>query len=244
MKFGVLKSKMLNKLTESYSKENKKEIKDILNLIGENKSFKEMYLLYEEFETKYFEDKETAKYYVDELSSALKNKASEIENTSVRINEAIGKVETETNPTYDMLDLLSENDTLLNIDKKVIAKKQLVDFLIAKKDINESAPTVYSKNENLLLAVLSNNFNVLYNNSMNESQKEEFKNIMSLSNEDLKTKTLELQETILTKVGSMLNESNENEMIEKLNAVKKEVSNIIPTKYSYYKLIQLKNGLD
>jgi len=244
MKFGVLKSKLLNKLTESYSKENKKEIKDILNLIGENKNFKETYLLYEEFETKYFEDKETAKYYVDELTSALKEKSKEIEKTVKNINESIGSVEAEKNEIYDMLDLLSENDTLLNIDKKVIAKKELVNFLTTKKEINESTPKIYSKNENLLLAVLSNNFNVLYNDSMNESQKEEFKNIMSISTEDLKTKTVELQETILNKVNNLLNESDDSEMKEKLNNVKDEVSKMIPTKFSYYKLVQLKNGLD
>ena len=34
-KFGVIKTKMLTKLTESYSKENKKEVKDILNTIKE-----------------------------------------------------------------------------------------------------------------------------------------------------------------------------------------------------------------
>ena len=174
----------------------------------------------------------------------MKEKSKEIEKTVKNINESIGSVEAEKNEIYDMLDLLSENDTLLNIDKKVIAKKELVNFLTTKKEINESTPKIYSKNENLLLAVLSNNFNVLYNDSMNESQKEEFKNIMSISTEDLKTKTVELQETILNKVNNLLNESDDLEMKEKLNNVKDEVSKMIPTKFSYYKLVQLKNGLD
>jgi hypothetical protein len=47
-KFGVLKSKMLIKLTESYNNKNKKETKNILNTIKENKDFKEMYLFYED----------------------------------------------------------------------------------------------------------------------------------------------------------------------------------------------------
>ena len=64
-KFGVIKTKILNKLTESYANENKAEIKDILTLIKENKEFKEMYLFYEEIENKYIEDKETAKLYVE-----------------------------------------------------------------------------------------------------------------------------------------------------------------------------------
>ena len=40
-KFGDIKSKMLTKLTDSYSKQNKQEIKSMLNLIKENKDFKE-----------------------------------------------------------------------------------------------------------------------------------------------------------------------------------------------------------
>ena len=35
-KFGILKTKLLTKLTESYAKENKAEIKNILTIIKEN----------------------------------------------------------------------------------------------------------------------------------------------------------------------------------------------------------------
>jgi len=38
-KFGVIKTKLLNKLTESYANENKTEIKNILTTIKENKDF-------------------------------------------------------------------------------------------------------------------------------------------------------------------------------------------------------------
>ena len=76
--FGTLKTKMLSKLTEAYTKQNKAEMKDILNTIKENKDFKEMYLFYEEIENKYFDDKEIAKLYVEEIQSVLKNKLEKI----------------------------------------------------------------------------------------------------------------------------------------------------------------------
>ena len=68
-KFGIIKSKLLTKLTESYANENKAEIKNVLTTIKENKNFKEMYLFYEEIENKYIEDKEIAKLYVEGLST-------------------------------------------------------------------------------------------------------------------------------------------------------------------------------
>lgn len=66
-KIGVLKTKILKKLTESYSNQNKSEMKDILKTIKENKDFKELYLFYEEIEDKYFEDKEVRNYMLRNL---------------------------------------------------------------------------------------------------------------------------------------------------------------------------------
>jgi hypothetical protein len=243
-KFGVLKTKMLTKLTDSYTKENKNEVKDILKTIKENKEFKEMYLFYEEIESKYFEDKEVAKLYVEEVSGMLKEKSSEILKFTKTLNEKFGNVEITENELYSTLDQLTENDNLNNIEKKVLAKRKLVNHLVTKKEVNESKTGVYSQNENLLHAVLANNFNVLYSNTMNESQKEELKNILSISQEELETKTSELKESILTKVDSLLSESvSDNEMSSKLNKVKNEVNEMTLSKYNYYRLNELKNGL-
>ena len=243
-KFGVLKTKMLTKLTDSYTKENKNEVKDILKTIKENKEFKEMYLFYEEIESKYFEDKEVAKLYVEEVSGMLKEKSSEILKFTKTLNEKFGNVEITENELYSTLDQLTENDNLNNIEKKVLAKRKLVNHLVTKKEVNESKTGVYSQNENLLHAVLANNFNVLYSNTMNESQKEELKNILSISQKELETKTSELKESILTKVDSLLSESvSDNEMSSKLNKVKNEVNEMTLSKYNYYRLNELKNGL-
>ena len=245
--FGELKSKMLTKLTESYSKENKKEVKNILNTIKENKAFKEMYLFYEEIENKYFDDKEIAKLYVEGLNTYFGQPMGNWDDLNIfceSLNKNLGSVEITTNELYESLDVLSEKDSLSNIEKKVIAKKKLVEHLTTKKEVNESKQVTYSQNENLLHAVLANNFNVLYSNTMNESQKEQLKNILYLSEDELNTKTTELKESILTQVGSLLSESNDTEFTNKLSNVEKEVKDMKPSKYNYYRLNELKNGLN
>jgi hypothetical protein len=145
---------------------------------------------------------------------------------------------------YTTLDTLLENETLNNIDKKVIAKKKLVEHLTTKKEIKESEKSTYSANENLLHTVLANNFNVLYSNTLNESQKEELKNILSMSNDELNTKTTELKESILTQVETILTESKDVEFNNKLNSVKNEVQSMDTSKINYYRLTELKNGLN
>lgn len=247
-KFGELKSKMLTKLTESYTKENKSEVKDILKTIKENKDFKEMYLFYEEIENKYIEDKETAKLYVEGVSTMLSQSMTK-EELSIfceSLNKKLGDIEIKTNDLYESLDQLTVKDSLSNIENKVIAKKKLVDHLTTKKEMNESKKVVYSQNENLLHAVLANNFNVLYSNTLSESQQEELKNILSIPNEELESKTIELKESITNQVNTLLSEAvaNDNEIVNKLNRVKNEVEEMETSRYNYYRLTELKNGLN
>ena len=226
-KFGALKSKLLNKLTESYANENKTEIKNILATIKENKDFKEMYLFYEEIENKYIEDKETAKLYVEGLNTYFGQPIGNWDSLNMfceSLNTKLGEVEIETKELYESLDMLSEKDSLSNIEKKVIAKKKLVEHLTTKKEIKESKDSTIVPNETLLQAVLTNNFNVLYSNTLSESQKEELKNILSISNDDLITKSNELQESIINQVSTLLSESNDPDLTTKLNKVKDELA--------------------
>jgi uncharacterized protein (DUF1015 family) len=244
-KFGELKSKMLTKLTESYTKENKTEVKDILKTIKENKNFKEMYLFYEEIENKYIEDKETAKLYVEGVSVMLNQESNDLSTFCESLNKKLGDIEITTNELYESLDQLMVKDSLSNIENKVIAKKKLVNHLTTKKEVNESKQSVYSQNENLLHAVLANNFNVLYSNTLSESQQEELKTILSIPNEELDSKTIELKESIRNQVNSLLNEAvADDEMSSKLNKVKNEVEEMKTSRYNYYRLTELKNGLN
>jgi hypothetical protein len=246
-KFGALKSKLLNKLTESYANENKTEIKNILTTIKENKDFKEMYLFYEEIENKYIEDKETAKLYVEGLNTYFGQPIGNWSSLNMfceSLNTKLGEIEIETKELYESLDMLSEKDSLSNIEKKVIAKKKLVEHLTTKKEIKESKDSTIVPNETLLQAVLANNFNVLYSNTLSESQKEELKNILSISYDDLVTKSNELQESIINQVSTLLSESNDSDLTTKLNKVKDEVSQMTTSKYNYYRLTELKNGLN
>jgi hypothetical protein len=242
-KFGVLKTKILKKLTESYSNKNTVEVKDILNTIKENKDFKEMYLFYEEIENKYFDDKEIAKLYVEEIQSVLKDKSDKLANFTKKLNTKLNNVEINENELYSNLDLLVQGENLSNIDKKIIAKKKLVEHLTTKKEIIKKEETQLVENENLLYAVLANNFNVLYNNSLNESQKKELQGILSLTDEDLEVKISDLKESILGQVGDILSESKDGDLTGKLTKVKDEVNEMKPSKFNYYRLVQLKNGL-
>jgi hypothetical protein len=251
--FGSLKMKLLKKITESYIKNNKDELKDILSIIKENKDFKELYLLYEDIENKDIEDIDVAKDYIDQISSLLKTKNLKegkfgLSGILNELDKELKDIKVEdNNEIYQMLDLLSENDSLLNVDKKISAKKKLINFLTRKKnkEVNENKTSLFTQNQNLLNAVLTNNFNSVFSNSLNEEDKKELKDILSLSDDKINEKIKDLKENIFFKIDSTILESKDNlELITKLNQVKREVSSMKNSKYSYFKLKELKNGLD
>jgi hypothetical protein len=248
-KVGILKTKILKKLTESYTSDNKSEMKNILKLIKENKDFKEMYLFYEEIENKYISDKETAKLYVEGLSTMLNNPTlkgnkNNLEMFCKSLDKTIGDVSINENELYSALDILSEKDALSNIEKKVISKKKLVEHLTTKKEINESKESTLVPNENLLNAILTSNFNALYSKTLSESEKEELKNILSIPHNEIESKTVELKESIINQVSTLINEANDNDLLDKLKTVKDEVVQMQPSRYNYFRLNELKNGLN
>jgi hypothetical protein len=64
-----------------------------------------------------------------------------------------------------------------------------------------------------------------------------------MSNEELISEMKNIKNELTTKLESLLNESTDDEMLKKLGSVKSEVTNSDMTRYSYYKLVELKNGL-
>ena len=58
------------------------------------------------------------------------------------------------------------------------------------------------------------------------------------------SKVSEIKESLYNKVNTLLSESTDNSFKDKLTDVKKEMDSMSPTKYNYYRLKELQNGLD
>jgi len=93
-----------------------------------------------------------------------------------------------------------------------------------------------------MLKIASNSFNKEYEN-INESEKEELKNLLSLSKDEVKVKFEELKESVLNKLNSNLNETNDSEIKEKIGLTINKISESQSDLLSLYKLKQLNEGL-
>ena len=246
--FGITKSKLIKKLTESYISGNKSEIKQIVNIIKKDKEFRNLYLFYEDVENKFFDDTNTAKLYVEQISPMLADKKMLVEDTCNKLNDILENVVIEENKIYDALDYLLDVDTLRNLDKKVIAKKNITNYITMEKLVQipecVTESSEFTGNELLLHTIMTNNFNSYYDTALNEDEKTELRNILSMDNDELNNKVETLKETILNKITTLVTESKDDTLIVKLSDVKEQVKNTEVSKYSFYKLNNLLKDME
>jgi hypothetical protein len=241
--FGNVKMKLLNKLTESYTSDKKSEVKKILKQIKSDKNLSEMYMFYEDIENKNISNTESAKLFVEQVESLLIEKTKVIKESCKSLDKILGNVPIEKNEIYECLDVISEGNTLLNIEKKVESKMKLISHLTKEKTTQVAESSTHTDNQSLLNAVLVNNFNIKFVDFMNEDQKETFKKIVSMEESELKSEMESLRESLNTKIDSLLTESD-NELSDKLTNVKNDVNQSTVSKYNYFRLIELKSSLD
>ncbi len=242
--FGEIKTKLLVKLTESYTSDNKSDVKELLKQIKSDKNLIEMYLFYEDVENKNISDKETAKLFVEQIESLLMDKSKSISESVKKIKSKLNDISIDKNEIYESLDIISEGNSLLNVEKKVEAKQKLISHLTTPKTAELAESSVHTDNQTLLNAVLVNNFNTKFTDFLNEEQKDTFKKITSLSEGELMNEMNSLKESMIQKFDKILSEEVDSSLINKINDVKKEVNSSPVSKINYYRMIELNKSLD
>lgn len=242
--FGTIKNKILKQLTEAYIAKDRKQISKIINLLKENKNFLELYKFYDEVEEKYFEDVELAKIYVEAISEFMSDKSKYIRETCEKFENVLTESVGEINELYDALDQLLVSTNLRNVDKKIVARNKVVNYLTTEKPKEEENKVEkYTMNEALLSTILINNFNSKYNALLSEEDKKELKQIMEMSIEDIENSIQQIKENIEEKIEVLLNENQSLDLKVKLNEVKKRIDKMDNSRLSYYKMKQLEKDL-
>lgn len=242
--FGDVKTQLLVKLTEYFTSDKKSDVKDLLKQIKSNKNLIEMYLFYGDVENKHIPNVDTARLFVEQIENLLVEKSKLLDEEVSNLSNILKSVTPLKNEVYDCLDVLSEQTSLLNVERKVNAKQRLISHLTSPKSYNVSESTSYTDNQSLLTAVLVNNFNTKFTDFMNEEQKETFKKIVSMKPEELNTEMNSLRESMSQKIEKILTSSSDSSLLTKLTEVKKNIAESEISKFNYYRLIELNKNLD
>ena len=231
MKFGILKSKIEEKLLESYIKQNfKNEIKHFKKLVLEDKTISSIFYLYDELNTNKGMDNTLINDYLNESVKIYENLINKVSNKKfLEIKKWVGNIQTENK--YETIDKLFSND-VTTINEKIDSKKVISETLKKK-------PITTSDSIELPLKTIVNIANKTiksYMDNLSESEKQELENML---NED---DTVLKGEYVIEKLTD-LKKSAETDIVVKINESIEKMKSETYSKLNYYKLKSLKESI-
>jgi len=232
--FGLLKSKIEQKLLESYKNNTfKSEMVNFKKYVLENKNISKIYYLYDELSSKKGLSKDVVGDYINESINVYENTLSKIKTQDlVNVKNWVSNVK--TNNIYESVDNVLNLD-VLNIEKRVLAKKQLSESL-TQKEVKNSTKT------NLPLSTMVNIANKTITNyidSLNESEKKELSSLLSADDKVLNEEFNNMQTKVVEKLSGLKESESDNVVKVKLQETIDKVSNETYNKIGYYKLKNL-----
>ena len=241
--FGKTKNKIDSILVNTFSEKPKfkKAFHTLMESLKDNPTNREFFVLYSQIENKYFNSRNDAEEYLNESIKTLKSKKNKV--NLKRINNSINKYKTYTdkksNKLYESLDTLVFNENVLDIEKRIEAKKSILKKLQSKKYISVSENKVPNS---LLINLSTKQFNKKYKN-LSESDRKQFKTLMNKDINSLEKEIDSLVEEVTDKLDTLISETSDSTLLKKLSETKEKINETKINKISFYKIKELNKTL-
>ena len=233
-KFGLLKSKIEQKLLESYKNNTfKSEMVNFKKYVLENKNISKIYYLYDELSSKKGLSKDVVDDYINESINVYENTSNKIKSIDLLVLKKWTSNVKTTN-LYESVDNVLTLD-VLNIEKRVMAKKQLSESL-TKLPVTEIKKALIPISS--MVSIANKTFNH-YIDTLTESEKKEFKAILSADDKMLSEEYSNMQTKVVEKLSTLKESESDNIVKVKLQETIDKVSKESYNKLGYYKLKNL-----
>jgi len=238
MKFGILKSKIENVLVESYKTGTfKEELKNFDKLVLKNKNVSKLFYLYDDLSSNKGLNESIVNDYINESIKLYENTVNKITpNDLTKLSVWIKNSKSDNK--YETIDSLF-SDGVLTIESRIKSKKVISESLVKfpkkeKESINIPISSMVS---------MANKSITKFVEGLNESERKEFTQMLSVEDSELKPKYSTIKESVMGKLNTIYNQNHDystrtaiNETIEKLSTEKYD-------KLNYYKLKSLYENL-
>lgn len=242
-KFGQIKSNIESLMTDSYGKGSfKNHMKSFKKNIIENEKLAEAYFLYDELSKKKGISKEIVDDYVNESIETIKNiivsESKNLKELNMWISENVTKNVTNE---YSDIDTVVYSKSVKNLEK-VLECKNNIKNLIGQNSENVTVSESLNIPLSSMLKIATNTFNKEYGN-ISEEDKKELKNLLSLNKSQLSEEITKSKEIVLEKLSEKVNESNDEDLKQKVTQTIERINETKDSLVSLYKLRQLEQGL-
>ena len=239
--FGILKSKIENRLTESYGKDTlKKDLTQFKKLVLGNKNISKLYYLYDELSSKKGLNESIVDDYINSCITIYENTVNKITSKNItEIQKWVGSIQCENE--YKNIDSLFSNN-LTKLEEKIQNKKMIKESLLQK----ENEVVLENLISNVSMKSLVNIANKTINNhisELNESEQNELKTLLSTPKETLVENYNKIKEDVITKLEKTKKSENDSETLGKIDEVIKKVTTESFNEVNYYKIKKLNESL-
>jgi len=242
--FGEIKSKVEKLLVKSYNKpEFKTNLLGFKKYILNNRQLSEAYYIYDNLSTKKGLNEDIAEEYISESLDYLKIIINKNQQKISDLGEWIDSLLNEDvdNDYTDIDNQIYTKNVVKNLEK-LIESKQRIKNTLTSNSIKES-----SKSLNIplssMLSIATNTFNKEYS-SLNEQEKKELKLYTSLSKKRITEEIENTKKSVLNKLSTKLNESDDTDLKNTINKTIENINNTQNDLISLYRIKQLDKGIE
>lgn len=242
--FGEIKTKIDETFINLYGK---REFKFFSNqfkkIVLENKDIAELYYIYNDLTENKGMSIDLVNDYINE---SIEYSQILIENNNKelnRINSWINSINLhrDVKNIYETIDNVIYNNSIKNLENILESKKQISKTLSELKKESNVKETINLPLETMLKVANSKLNNEIIN--LSESEKNDIKEIVSLSKTELENRIENLKESIIDNLKIKINESTESDLKNTIEKTVIKIQNSPVDFYNYYKLKQLQEGL-
>lgn len=227
MTFGQIKSLIEKNLLESYKNEVefKKSLREFKHNVLNNKSISKVYNLYDQLSTPQGLNESEAKEFIEEGVNLLQRILP-----SIKLPKSL---EEEVSNNYSDIDTLVYTKKI-SLSERVQAKKNIIETLKKQKSsVKESINIPVTS-----MVKIANQTLRTYIETMDESSKKEFFQIVSEDNRNLENRFEELKTSAISKLQSILENENESDVKTKINET---IDKLKEEKFDQLNFLKLKN---
>ena len=244
--FAKYKQNIDSILENSYEDKDKfkKNLSVIMGAMKFSQSLREFFVLYNEIESKKFENTNSSRDYITEAIKHLKENKSGLNDVVNLLDKVIENrkelcVES-TNIIYHNIDTMVFGGGVLNLEETIKSRNFLTESMVGE---NKKA-IVMEADSKILSQVISKKYQEEYGTSLNESERSILKNTLVMTEDTLNAEYDNVKGIALNTLNNMINESKDETLSAKLTEVKNEILTLKKSKSSYIRVRGLLEDLN
>jgi len=240
--FGTIKTKIERVSAELYKKpEFKGFISELKIMVLENKDISELYYIYDDLSKSKGLPKDIADDYINETLEYSEILIESSEISLKKIDRWVSSYIKESTNDYKDIDNAIYNKSIRNLESILESKNRIKKTLISeevKPIVKESVTLPIST-----MVKIANDSLKKEINNLNENDRKELDDILTLTLDEVKQEMSELKEIVVKGLKTTLTESKDGDLN---NTIQNTINKIAESKvdhYNLYKLRQLNSGL-